>query len=290
MNCYKFRYIEGIVLTWWNAQEIIGAARKGLNRIEIVADLGLRRTLVEIRGTYVIINGDQFDIEILENFREGFAYKIVEGGIRRLDTYSDGSYYKIRPVAPNVAPTIEINGIHMHRIQGVDPWRDALAKVKSAGKKIWGADVLDICTGLGYTAIAGLALGARTVTTIEVDRNVLFLASHNPWSKGLEDPRIRIVVGDAFNVLDYLEAESYGVVVHDPPRFEVAGDLYSLSFYKKIYRVLRRGGVLVHYTGTPGRHSNIDILKGIKSRLAKAGFDDIRWIDEIQGFKAYKIV
>jgi predicted methyltransferase len=58
-------------------------------------------------------------------------------------------FYKLIPTS--TWPTLEISGIHMHRIKKVDPKTDTELKLKALGR-IYGV-VLDICTGLGYTAI-----------------------------------------------------------------------------------------------------------------------------------------
>jgi predicted methyltransferase len=289
MKRYSYKYVDGIVLTSWNSEEILKNVKKGLTKFKILVDLGLKMVEVEVSKDFVYIDSLPVDFDIIKSFKEGFVYKIIDGKIQRLDMFINGKYYKLRAIAHDKAPTIEINGIHMHRIHGLDPWSDSVSKIKSIGKRIKGARVLDICTGLGYTAIAEVIFGAENVLTIDIDENVLFLASMNPWSKGLENPKIEIILGDAVEVLDYINPGEYDVVVHDPPRFEIAGELYSLDFYRKIYRVLKKGGILIHYTGNPGKHSNVDILKGIKSRLVKTGFDEIEWVDAIQGFKAFKI-
>jgi len=128
--------------------------------------------------------------------------------------------------------------------------------------------------------------GAREVISIEKDKNVLDIASLNSWSKDLD--KINILLGDALEVVSEFDDECFDVIIHDPPRFNVAGELYSLDFYKELHRILRRGGRMFHYTGEPGRHSNIDILKGVKNRLLKAGFSEIRWINYAKGFLVLK--
>lgn len=177
-------------------------------------------------------------------------------------------YYKLKYLGEGVAPTVEIDGIHMHNIVGIDPLSDAKRKVMLVGVKE-GQRVLDVCTGLGYTAIASASRGADVIS-IEVDTNVLWLAEHNPFSRDLE--RINIVVGDAYEVLEDLEEQSFDVVVHDPPTFALAGKLYSTDFYRKIYRVMRSGARLFHYTGAPGKHRGVDFQKGVAARLRTAGF------------------
>jgi len=61
--------------------------------------------------------------------------------------------------------------------------------------------------------------------------------------------------------------------LHDPPRFGLAGELYSQAFYDHLARVLRPGGRLFHYTGAPNRlTSNRDVPNEVSKRLRLAGF------------------
>jgi uncharacterized protein len=62
-------------------------------------------------------------------------------------------------------------------------------------------------------------------------------------------------------------------LLHDPPRFGIAGELYSQAFYDQLARVLRRGGRLFHYTGSPNKlTSGRDVPREVATRLEKAGF------------------
>ena len=66
---------------------------------------------------------------------------------------------------------------------------------------------------------------------------------------------------------------SVDALLHDPPRFGIAGELYSQAFYDQLARVLRRGGRLFHYTGTPNKlTSGRDVPREVHKRLEKAGF------------------
>jgi predicted methyltransferase len=70
-----------------------------------------------------------------------------------------------------------------------------------------------------------------------------------------------------------LPGGSIDAILHDPPRFGIAGELYSQVFYDHLARVLRRKGKLFHYTGTPnkltsGRNVPVEVAK----RLRSAGF------------------
>jgi len=185
------------------------------------------------------------------------------------------SYYKLRYLGEGVAPTVEIDGIHMHNIVGTDPLSDARRKVELVGVRR-GSRVLDVCTGLGYTASQSLLRGA-SVLTIEKDENVLWIAEHNPFSALLE--KAELILGDAFEVLDRLEGEGFDYVIHDPPTLALAGELYSLEFYLKLYRVMRKGSRLFHYTGAPGKHRGLSIAKGVAQRLRRAGFTVERIIE-----------
>jgi len=93
-------------------------------------------------------------------------------GVKLFDKKTN-KFYKLIPTS--TWPTLEISGIHMHRIKDVDPKTDTELKIKSLGK-IYGK-ILDICTGLGYTAIlAARKKSVEKVVTIEKDENVIKIA------------------------------------------------------------------------------------------------------------------
>ncbi|MEM2143698.1 MAG: methyltransferase domain-containing protein, partial [Candidatus Thorarchaeota archaeon] len=158
----------------------------------------------------------------------------------------------------------------------IDPLGDARLKARHIPAHC--SDVLDICTGLGYSALACIERGVQRVVTIERDPNVMSLARLNPWSRKLfDDDRVSIVVGDAVEEVARLEDERFCAVLHDPPRFGHAPSLYRIEFYSEIRRVLRPSGVLFHYVGSPGsRFRSTDVQKGVMNRLRSVGFVDIR--------------
>jgi len=186
-----------------------------------------------------------------------------------------------------VEGTIEIDGVRMHQTVRKTPVQDSQDKVRALGVAA-GSRVLDVCTGLGYSAIASAQKGAK-VTTLEIDENVLELARTNKDSAELfTSPTITIRMGDAFESIDDFDDGSFDFILHDPPRFSLAGELYSLIFYKKLFRVLRRGGRMFHYTGNPGKNSGKNMTKGFKQRLVEAGFVGVRWDEGLQGFLCRK--
>ena len=125
---------------------------------------------------------------------------------------------------------------------------------------------------MGYTAI-GAAKTAEVVITIEIDPAVLEVARLNPWSKDLfGNPKIEQLIGDCFEVIHGFESESFSRIIHDPPTFSLAGDLYSQAFYRQLYRVLEPGGRLFHYIGDLESRSGGRVAKGVIRRLREVGF------------------
>ncbi len=106
---------------------------------------------------------------------------------------------------------------------------------------------------------------------------MLWLRTLNPWSP---DPdavasggRLQLSHGDVTETIAHVADASVDALLHDPPRFGIAGELYSQAFYEQLARVLRRGGRLFHYTGSPNKlTSGRDVPREVAKRLEKAGF------------------
>ena len=213
-----------------------------------------------------------------------FLQKIME--IKFFDEKTK-KFYKL--VLTETWPTLEISGIHMHRIKDVDPKTDTELKIKSLGK-IYGK-VLDVCTGLGYTAIlTARKKSVEKVITIEKDENMIKIARQNEFSRELfENPKIELIIGDALEVVRNFERETFNFIIHDPPRFSLAPELYSQDFYNQLYRVLKRKGRIFHYIGEPGKFSGKNFVQGITRRLLLAGFKKIVKVKEAKGLVAYKL-
>ncbi|TMD49041.1 MAG: methyltransferase domain-containing protein, partial [Chloroflexi bacterium] len=172
------------------------------------------------------------------------------------------------------------------RIKDIDPMQDTLRKI-AAIPPITGR-VLDTATGLGYTAIEA-AKTAGEVVTIELDPGAQEIARLNPWSRGLfTGANIHQIMGDAYEVVPTFEDESFTRIIHDPPTFSLAGDLYSGAFYQQLYRILKRGGRLFHYIGDPNSKASGGVTKGVLRRLSEAGFMRLVRKPEAYGVVAYK--
>ncbi len=188
------------------------------------------------------------------------------------------SYYKL------IEGTIEIDGVRMHQTKNKNPWTDSTDKVKVLNPTPH-SKVLDICTGLGYTAILEAKTGCR-VETIELDKEVLKMMKQNPLSKDLfNNPLIKIINADAFFEVKKMKSDSFDFIMHDPPRFSFAGELYSLEFYRDLFRILKQNGRMFHYLGNPKGDT---LKKGVKRRLEEAGFEKLKWVENCKGFLAFK--
>ncbi len=168
------------------------------------------------------------------------------------------------------APTFEIDGIKMLPTAQVSPFEDAQRKTRLVAPR--GKMVLDTCGGLGYFAHWCLEAGAARVLSFEKNPDVIWLRGLNPWSPRGDD-RLVLKQGDIVEQILQQPTASVDAVLHDPPRFGIAGELYSQAFYDELARVLRMRGLLFHYTGTPNKlTSGRDVPREVARRLEKAGF------------------
>jgi predicted methyltransferase len=185
-----------------------------------------------------------------------------------------GSLIKLVPTEWG-APTFEIDGIKMLPTAKDSPFEDARRKVALVEPK--GKTVLDTCGGLGYFAACCLEAGVARIHSFEKNPDVLWLRTLNPWSPDPESPasggRLQLEHGDVSQAITQIADSSVDALLHDPPRFGIAGELYSQAFYDQLARVLRRGGRLFHYTGSPNKLTSArDVPREVEKRLEKAGF------------------
>jgi predicted methyltransferase len=278
-----------IVLSYLQAADLLEARAAGRDSARVSLDLGLTGSEVAIRPEGVSLPGEQLlawpDIETIRS-SETACFVIEDSAPHKTQIFSEETnrLYSLMPTGG--APTMLISGIPMHRIKGTDPHRDTLQKIKSIAPVV--GRVLDTATGLGYTAIAA-AKTAEHVVTVELDPAALEIARLNPWSQALFDnPKITQIVGDSFEEIDKLGEAAFNRVIHDPPAFSLAGDLYSGEFYRQLFRVLRPGGRLFHYIGDLESKSGRVVSKGAARRLQEAGFSRVVRRPEAFALVAYK--
>jgi predicted methyltransferase len=184
-------------------------------------------------------------------------------------------------------PCLQISGIRMHCIKdGVKASAIAMASQLNPLK----GTILDTCCGLGYTAIMIAShSNVEKVFTFEIDANVLEIAKNNPFSKGLfENKKIFLENKNVFEAIKKFPDNFFDRILHDPPTFALARELYGRPFYTELCRTLKPGGILFHYAGSPGQKRGIDFQGNTIKRLEETGFLQIKKIPEAQGIRAVK--
>jgi predicted methyltransferase len=242
------------------------AAARGEDRLECSLDLGRSTTTVGLDSAGWSSDGRHYPF--VDHARERTVYYWSGDSFEPASRYTT-ALVKLVPTDWG-PPTFEIDGIKMLPTSKRSPVEDAELKVALVEPR--GKHVLDTCAGLGYFAAACLAQGASGILSFEKNPDVLWLRSLNPWSPGA-DPRLRLSEADVVAEIARIPDASVDAILHDPPRFGIAGELYSLAFYRELARVLKRRGRLFHYTGMPNRLTTGRDLPGeVTRRLRRAAF------------------
>ena len=100
------------------------------------------------------------------------------------------------------------------------------------------------------------------MTTIELDEAMTEMCRMNPHSAPLFSGDIRQLYGNAADVVPTLPDASFDRIVHDPPTFALAGELFSEEFYRELKRILKKKGRLYHYIGDPASKSAGNVARG----------------------------
>jgi predicted methyltransferase len=176
-------------------------------------------------------------------------------------------------------PTFEIDGIKMLPSARLSPYEDARRKVALIEPR--GKIVLDCCGGLGYFAACCLEAAAARILSFEKNADVIWLRSLNPWSPQ-SDPALTLSHADIYQAIIEMPSRCMDAVLHDPPRFALAGELYAQAFYDQLARVLKKNGRMFHYTGAPNQVSRGRALAGeVAKRLQSAGFRTQQELDGV---------
>jgi predicted methyltransferase len=247
-------------------EAMLGARRAGVDAVDCSLDLGRSNRRVDIGPDEWALDGARYPY--LDGCRERTIYWWSGAGFEPAARYGR-ALVKLVPTEWG-PPTFEIDGIKMLPTAQVSPWDDAVAKVARVRPR--GKVVLDTCGGLGYFAACCMEQGAAQVRSYERSPEVLWLRTINPWSPAPGGPLV-LTEGDVAEAIATLSEGSAEAVLHDPPRFGIAGELYSQAFYDQLARVLVRRGRLFHYTGTPNRlTTGRDVPVEVARRLKRAGF------------------
>lgn len=262
----------GPLLTVATHRALLAMRSTGTSSLSCSLDLGRSETIVAVQDEGWLFDGQLYPYPSV--CKDRTVYHWADGSFLPIARFS-GSLIKLVPTEWG-APTFEIDGIKMLPTAQVSPYADAERKVgliQPQGKRI-----LDTCGGLGYFGAWCLLGNALSVQSYEKNPDVIWLRSLNPWSPrhaGVPggDSRLVLTQGDIAEQVTMLPDASVDAVLHDPPRFGIAGELYSQVFYNHLARVLRRGGRMFHYTGTPNKlTSRRDVPNEVSTRLQRAGF------------------
>jgi len=249
-------------------EALLSARGAGAVAIEASIDLGRSTRTIAIGADTWSVDGVAYPYA--QRCKERTVYHWSGERFEPVSRFGDGGLIKLVPTDWG-PPTFENDGIKMLPTAKVDPFEDAARKValvEPAGKTI-----LDTCGGLGYFTQCCIARGARRIVSYEKNPDVLWLRGLNPWSPTADAPGLELHEGDVATLIADLPSASFDAVLHDPPRFGIAGDLYSQRFYDELARVLRPRGLLFHYTGTPNSlTSGRDVPREVSTRLHKSGF------------------
>ncbi len=258
----------GPLLTLEVCEALQRAVQAGATSAACSLDLGRTRVRVAVDAQGWEVAGRRFAHPPACRDRTIYHWRPQAGAFEALARYSS-ALYKLVPTGWG-PPTFEIDGIKMLPTARVSPFEDAARKVALVAPR--GRVVLDTCAGLGYFAHWCLQQQAAKVLSFEKSADVLWLREHNPWSPR-DDARLVLRHADVTAEIAKLPARSVDACLHDPPRFGIAGELYSQLFYGELARVLKPRGRLFHYTGAPNRlTSGRDVPREVVKRLRKAGF------------------
>lgn len=256
----------GPLLTLTIHTQLHAARLAGTATIECSLDLERTTTVVAIGMDGWTCQGRKFPY--LGTCKERTIYYWTGESFQPISRFTN-SLIKLVPTGWG-PPTFEIDGIKMLPTAQVSPYADAERKVNLVQPR--GKVILDTCGGLGYFAAWCLLGQARQILSYEKNPDVIWLRSLNPWSPQ-DDAVLTLHQADITEHIAALTDCSIDAILHDPPRFGIAGELYSQAFYDQLARVLRREGKLFHYTGTPNKlTSGRDVPNEVAKRLQKAGF------------------
>ncbi|WP_428313254.1 class I SAM-dependent methyltransferase [Hydrocarboniphaga sp.] len=245
---------------------LVAARASGATSVDCSFDLDRSKTQVDLVADGFVYDGQRYPIPEVCKDRTIYHWN---GRVFEPVARFGGSLIKLVPT-PWGAPTFEIDGIKMLPTAQVSPYADAERKVGLIQPR--GKRVLDTCGGLGYFAACCLSGGAAQVQSYEKNLDVIWLRSLNPWSP-VAGGALSLQNADVAEQIKTLASGSVDAILHDPPRFGIAGELYSQAFYDQLARVIRPRGRLFHYTGSPNKlTSRRDVPAEVATRLQRAGF------------------
>jgi predicted methyltransferase len=264
-------HYSGPLLTRPAAEALLAAHQGGACEWKGSMDLGRSSGSASLQADSWLWNGERYPYP--HKLKDRTIYYWDGDEFAPVSRFS-GSLIKLVPTEWG-APTFEIDGIKMLPTAKESPFEDARRKVALVEPR--GKVLLDTCGGLGYFAACCLEAGVARIHSFEKNPDVLWLRTLNPWSPdpdaATSEGRLHLTNADVSQAIANIPDASVDALLHDPPRFGIAGELYSQAFYDQLARVLRRSGRMFHYTGSPNKlTSDRDVPREVAKRLEKAGF------------------
>lgn len=232
---------------------------------KVKVDFGLKEISV-CRNYENVTFADTNIISAKEKIKDNFCYLINDNKIEPLAHFSNSTnrFYKLTPT--DDWPTLSIGSVPMHKLNS--PKRDTENKISLIGP--YGI-VLDTCFGLGYSAMLA-AKSAKNVITFEKDENVYNLAKLNPVSTVFSLKNIEVRKEDISSAIKRFNENYFDCIIHDPPTFKLAPELFNEAFYRELYRILKKNGKLFHYTPLYKISQGYDFPSRIREKLKRTGF------------------
>lgn len=264
--------------------------------VTVSLDLGQTRTAIRIDRNIVVIGDQKIPRDLFKNLREQFLYALEDNQVKRIAFFAEDTqtYYKLvpptahhrRPATSRDWPTFALSSTPMHRSTHISPKEDTKRKIQLISP-IKGT-VLDTCCGSGYTAIMATKY-ADDVQTFEKDDHVLRLAEYNPYSQELfTNKKIHLHEQDITEGIKNFKNNTFDRVIHDPPTFKRAPELYHPRFYAELWRVLKPNGILYHYAPMPDKTKGRQFYLLIVKNLKKAGLRKVEYSEQASGIRATK--
>jgi len=273
-----------LIATKREAEDILNAKD---GEFSISLDLGISKTRIRIKGRIAVIDGQEIPIDDFKKINEKFCYLIEDNQLKKLAFFSEetSTYYKLIPT--DDWPTIALSSTPMHRHTHLSPKQDTMLKIREI-EPVKGK-VLDTCMGLGYTAIMS-SKKADEVHTFEKDRNMVLMSKINPHSREIFTAKnIVIHDKDVFEGIKAFNDSYFDRIIHDPPTFKRAPELYSGKFYAELCRVLKSNGIMYHYSPMPSKTKGKKFYTAIIRNLREAGFSKAEYREESSGIRAVKV-
>ena len=116
----------------------------------------------------------------------------------------------------------------------------------------------------------------KEITLVEIDKGMIEFSKKNGTMKKINegsfyDKRVKVVIDDAFNFV-FKTRDKYDLVIVDliDPRTPSSARVYSLEFYKRVYEILKKDGILI--TQASDAFYKRKVFCSILKTIERAGF------------------